>query len=290
MTEGFEVDTASLRRLIGFLIDGGVSGLFMLGSTSEAVYLTDAQRQTVIETALEEANGRVPVMAGIVDMTTARCLEHARAAQKAGVDAVVLTAPFYLQSSQLEIIEHFRAVRAAVNVPILAYDIPVAVHVKLERATVLQLAREGVITGIKDSSGDEGNFRALVIERPSPHFCIFTGSELLVDTTVFIGANGAVPGLANVDPAGFVRLYRAARAGDWATARREQERIFRLFTIVQAARPGRMGRGSAAYGAFKTALMLRGVIATNVVGRPQLRLGADEVERVGRTLVEVGLL
>lgn len=291
MTEDFEVDEHSLRRLIAFHLDAGVSGLFMLGSTGEAVFLTDAQRARVLEIAVDAVAGRVPVLAGIVDMTTARCLDHARAARRAGADALVLTAPFYMTPSQYEVLEHFRCVRAAVDLPILAYDIPVAVHTKLERQTILALAREGTIVGVKDSSGSEATFRALALDRATlPRFVLFTGSELLVDLAVYVGASGAVPGLANVDPHGFVRLYRAAAAGDWQAARREQARIFRLFEIVRAATPGRMGGGSAAFGAFKTALMLRGVIATNVVGRPQSRLNDEEVARVREILRTVDLL
>lgn len=291
LTEGFEVDEASLRRLIAFLLDGGVSGLFVLGSTSEAVFLSDAQRARVIEIALDAAAGRVPVLAGIIDMTTGRCLEHARVAEHLGADALVLTAPFYMTPSQGEIAEHFRMVHAAVDLPILAYDIPVAVHTKIERQTILALARDRVIAGVKDSSGNEANFRQLALDRPTlPCFHLFTGSELLVDLAVYVGASGAVPGLANVDPHGFVRLYQAAYSGDWETARTEQARLFHLFNIIRAATPGRMGGGSAAFGAFKTALMLRGVIATNAVGRPQLRLNVDEVMRVRETLVEVDLL
>jgi 4-hydroxy-tetrahydrodipicolinate synthase len=291
MTEDYEIDTASLRRLVGFLIENGVNGLFLLGSTSEAAFLTDAQRATVIETVLAATHGRVPVLAGIVDMTTARCIEHARAARRAGVDALVLTAPFYMQPTQDEIMQHFRTVRAAVDLPIIAYDIPVFVNVKLANDTVMRLAHEGTIIGIKDSSGNEADFRRLAMSRATnPSFCVFTGSELLIDHAVHSGASGAVPGLANVDPAGFVRLYQAARSGDWATARREQERIFTLYTIVHVAPPSRMSRGSSAFGSFKTALMLRGILANNVVGRPQIRLNAEEVARVRQTLITVGLL
>jgi 4-hydroxy-tetrahydrodipicolinate synthase len=291
MTEDFEIDTTSLRKLVNFLIENGVHGLFLLGSTSEAAFLTDAQRATVIKTALEAANRRVPILAGIVDMTTARCIEHATDAHDAGVDAVVLTAPFYMLPTQDEILQHFSAVRAAVDVPIIAYDIPVFVNVKLANDTVTRLAREGTIVGIKDSSGNEAEFRRLAMARAAnPAFHVFTGSELLIDHAVYSGASGAVPGLANVDPAAFVRLYEAARSGDWATARREQERLFILYSIVHAALPSRMSRGSSAFGSFKTALMLRGIIATNVVGRPQIRFNADEVERVRRTLITVGLL
>ena len=222
MTEDFEVDTASLERLIGFLLDAGVHGLFMLGSTSETVFLTDRQRATVLDVAVRTTGGKVPVLAGVIDMTTAPSLDHARVAKQAGVDALVLTAPFYTRASNEEIIAHFRTVQSEIGLPIMAYDIPSAVHVKIERATMLAMAREGLIAGVKDSSGDDANFRGLVMDaRALPGFLTFTGSELLVDAALLVGASGSVPGLGNVDPAGFVRVYNAARAGKWELARDE---------------------------------------------------------------------
>lgn len=291
MTEDFEVDTASLERLIGFLLDAGVHGLFMLGSTSEMAFLTDRQRETVLDIAVRTTGGKVPVLAGVIDMTTAPSLDHARVAAKTGVDALVLTAPFYTRVSTEEIVAHFRTIHTEVGLPIMAYDIPSAVHVKIERPTVLAMAREGLITGIKDSSGDDANFRGLVMDaRGLPGFSAFTGSELLVDAALLVGASGSVPGLGNVDPAGFVRIYNAARAGNWEQARDEQERLYRLFSIIYGSMPGRMGFTASALGGFKTALMLRGVIATNAIGRPLTRYTADEVERVRQVLVEAELL
>jgi 4-hydroxy-tetrahydrodipicolinate synthase len=286
-----EVDVPSLRRLIAFLLDNGVHGLFMLGSTSESALLTNGQRARVLEVAVEAADGRVPVLAGVIDTSTARSLEQARRAREIGVDALVLTAPFYVRTGRNEIAEHFRIIRQAVDLPIVAYDIPSAVQVKLDRETVVQLAREGVIAGIKDSSGNEANFRGLVLEmRDLPRFRIFTGSELLVDLALQMGAHGSVPGLGNVDPAGYVKIYDAFRAGDLASARTEQERLFRLFAIVYAGASDRMGFTASALGAFKTALVLRGVIATNVPGRPLTRLNDEEVERVRAGLVAADLL
>jgi 4-hydroxy-tetrahydrodipicolinate synthase len=285
LTEAFEVDTQSLQRLIEFQLAAGVHGIFVLGSTGETAFLTDAQRATVLDVAVRTVAGQVPVLAGVIDMTTARTLEHARAARQAGVDGIVMTAPFYTRISQVELVEHFRLVHAALDLPLFAYDIPVGVHTKIARETMLQMASDGLIVGVKDSSGDEANFRALVMERANfQTFITFTGSELLVDTALQVGASGAVPGLANVDPAGYVRLYQAAQAGDWQGARREQERLFRLFSIVAAGAPGRMGPGSSAMGGFKTALLLRGVIATNVVGRPQIRLNEEEVSKIRHAL------
>lgn len=289
LTEAFEVDTQSLQRLIEFQLAAGVHGLFVLGSTGETVFLTDAQRATVLDVVVRTVAGQVPVLAGVIDMTTARTLEHARAAQKAGVDGIVVTAPFYTRISQVELVEHFRLMHAALDLPIFAYDIPVGVQTKIARETMRQLISEELIVGLKDSSGDEANFRALVMDRPEG-FLAFTGSELLVDTALQIGASGAVPGLANVDPAGYVRLYQAAQAQDWQAARLEQERLFRLFSIVAAGTPGRMGTGSSAMGGFKTGLWLRGVIATNVVGRPQIRLNAEEVNSVRQALNEAQLI
>lgn len=291
MTEDFEVDTASLERLIGFLLDAGVHGLFMLGSTSETVFLTDRQRATVLDVAVRTTGGRVPVLAGVIDMTTAPSFDHAHVAAKAGVDALVLTAPFYTRVGTEEIVAHFRTIHDAVGLPIMAYDIPSAVHVKIERPTILAMAREGLIAGVKDSSGDDANFPGLVMDaRGLPGFAAFTGSELLVDAALLVGANGSVPGLGNVDPAGFVRIYNAARAGNWEQARDEQERLYRLFSIIYGGTQGRMGFTASALGGFKTALMLRGVIATNVIGRPLTRYTADEVARVRQVLVEAELL
>lgn len=290
-TEDHAVDLDSLRRLIEFQIAGGVHGLFVLGSTSETVFLTSEERTTVIEVTVRATAGRVPIVAGVLGTTTVPCIEYARAAQRAGAAGIVLTAPFYARTSQPEILEHFRQVRAAVDLPILAYDIPSAVHAKIERPTLLTLAREGTIAGVKDSSGDDANFRGVVMEsRDIPGFATFTGSELVVDAALLFGASGVVPGLGNVDPAGYRRLYDAARAGDWAAARREQERLYRLFRIVFAGDSGRMGGGASAYGGFKTALVLQGVIATNVVGRPQPRFNDDEVARVREIMAEAGLL
>lgn len=290
-SEDGDLDVPSLERLLGFLLDGGVHALFLLGSTSETALLTPAQRRKVLEVGIATAGGQVPILAGVIDTSTGPVIEHARTAQTAGVDALVVTAPYYVRVDQAETLGHFRAIHDAVPLPILAYDIPSAGPPKLDRATVLTLAREGTIVGIKDSSGDAVNFRNLLMEsRDLPRFATFTGSELLVDTALSLGASGCVPGIGNVDPVGYVHLYDAVRAGDMETARQEQERLIRLFRIITCGTPGRMGFTASALGGFKTALVLRGVIATNVMGRPMTRYNAEETAKVRGMLEEAGLL
>lgn len=291
LTESCAVDTASLERLLAFHLDAGVHGVFLLGTSSETTLLSDRQRAIVIETGIGAVGGRVPVIVGVLDTSTAAVIDQARVARDLGADALVVTAPFYVSANQAEILDHFRRVRAAVDLPILAYDIPVTVHSKLAKETVLTLAREGTVVGIKDSSGDEGNLRALLVEsREIPGFAVFTGAERTADLSLSYGASGIVPGLGNVDPSGFVRLYTAAKAGDWDRARAEQDRILRLFPLIHSGDASRMSMFSSIYGAFKTALMLQGVVSTNVVAPPMTRFNDAEVETVRRILTDVGLL
>ncbi|MEV5429047.1 dihydrodipicolinate synthase family protein [Streptomyces sp. NPDC052701] len=294
LTPDREVDVPSLLRLVDHLVAGGVRGLFVLGSTSEAAYLTDRQRGLVVESVTAHVGGQLPVLAGAIDMSTPRVLDHVRQVTRAGADAVVVTSPFYSRTHPAEVARHYRLVAAACPVPVLAYDLPVAVHTKLAAELVLELAAEGVLAGLKDSSGDLGGFRAVATgARAHPGitgFSVLTGSELIVDAALAVGADGAVPGLANVDPHGYVRLDRSWRAGDPERARAEQERLCALFGMVDVGDPARMGAGSSAIGAFKAALHLRGVIACPATAEPQVPLSADEVERVGVFLAGAGLL
>ncbi|MFJ3492580.1 dihydrodipicolinate synthase family protein [Streptomyces sp. NPDC086091] len=291
LTPDREVDVPSLRALVDHLTGAGVHGLFVLGSTSEAAYLTDRQRRLVTETVAEHTAGRLPVLAGAIDMTTPRVLDHVATAAAAGADAVVVTVPFYARTHPAEIARHYRLIAERSPVPVIAYDIPSAVHTKLPAALVLELAAEGVLAGLKDSSGDLAGFREIVTgARALTGFSVLTGSELFADAALVLGAHGAVPGLANVDPHGYVRLARLVRDGDLAAARAEQERLCALFGLVNAADPARMGGGSAALGAFKTALHLRGVIACPLTAEPQIPLSAEETARVGKHLAAAGLL
>lgn len=290
LTESYEVDYASLTRVIENLLDGGVHGLFVLGSSGEIVFHDDATRRMIIEHTIRIANGRVPVLAGTIDPATDRTIGHAKAAQELGVDAVVVTAPFYARTSQPEVADHFRYVRDAIDIPVIAYDIPVCVNIKLDRKTTVALAREGVISGLKDSSGDDGNFRFCLLDlADKPDFFLMTGSEIVVDNALQMGAHGVVPGLANVDPHGYVRLWNHARAGDWDAARKEQERLCRLFEMVWIALP-RVSAGSAGVGSFKTAMQQLGIIETNLMARPQRRLDAAETAKVVEMVRAAGLM
>lgn len=291
LTEDGEIDVPSLERLVEFLIEAGVTGLFALGSSGEAAFLTDARRDRAIDVVVRTAAGQVPVLAGCIETTTPRVTERAEIAGKLGADAVVVTAPFYPRVNRAEVDRHFRAVKAATGLPVLAYDVPVSVHTKLDPGQVVSLAAEGIIDGIKDSSGDDVGFRQVLLGVAGlPGFSALTGHEVVVDAMMLAGAHGAVPGLANVDPHGYVRLVRACDEGRWADARAEQDRLTRLFRIVEAASPETAGGSTRGVGAFKTALALRGVIASPAVSLPMRELTGEETGAIAALLEEAGLL
>lgn len=288
LTPERELDVASLERLAGFLIEAGMHGLFVTGSTGEVAYLPDETRYRALEVVAGVAAGQVPVLAGIIDTTTPRVIEHAKASKAAGADALVATAPFYAPTSPAEFPGHFRAIRAAVDLPLVAYDIPVSVGHKLPTDVVLELAEDGTFAALKDSSGDLDGLRA-VLERTDRLRC-FSGSETLADLGLFIGAHGLVPGIGNVDPHGYLRLYEAARRGDWAAAKAEQLRLRRLFRMIHVGDARGMGRYSSAIGAFKEGLVARGVITGGTTSEPMIPLNDTERAAVRTHLAEAGLL
>ncbi len=294
-TENFEVDEPSLRKLINHLIDGGVHGLFVLGSTSEVAYLTDKNRADVLRISIDETKGRIPVVAGAIDMTTLRVNEHVKTAIDAGVEGIVITAPFYVRTHPLEIAEHFRMVKKACgDVRLYAYDIPVAANgVKLETSTVLTLAQEGVIQGLKDSSGSDAGLRAVSLGRHRlglKEFTVLTGSELTVDSALMAGMDGVVPGIGNIDPRGYVNIFNYVQAGELDKARAEQERLFEMFGLVDVGPTNRMGRASSAIGAFKASLQLLGIIKHGRTAPPQIPLNDAEINAIKPFLIGAGLL
>ena len=284
------LDLASLDSLVEHLVGAGVHGLFVLGSSGQVAYLTDEERATVVERVIATVAGRVPVVVGTPDLTARRILAHARKAEELGAAAVVVTAPLYALNNAAEIADHFRMIAAGIDIPVIAYDVPVRGPAKLGRDMLVELGREGVIAGVKDSSGDDVAFRRLVDANRAAGapLSISTGHEVMVDGMFLLGAEGAVPGLANVDPAGYVRLFDAAQRGDWDAARTEQDRINQLFEIAFAPQ-GRSG-DAGGIGAFKAACAALGVIASGAMPAPIQPLDADEVAGVEAILREVGLL
>ncbi len=283
------VNYADLDHLVEHLITAGVDGLFPMGSTGQVAYLTDADRVAIVEAVCRKAAGRVPVIVGAIDLTAARVIESARALIAAGADAVVATAPVYAINDETEVADHFRQIRAGIDAPLFAYDIPVRVKTKLSPRLLVDLGREGVLVGVKDSSGDDVSFRRLIAmnNAAGKPLSLFTGHEVVVDAMALMGADGAVPGLANVDAGAYARLWKAASSGDMKTAIAEQEYLNRLFEIVFQA-TGRSG-DAAGVGAFKVAMEAVGLLSSAMMSLPVKPFDAATVAKIHAIVKDVGV-
>ena len=151
LTPDERVDRASLKSLVSWLVDEGVHGIWALGTTAEFPCLDADERQAALEATVEAVAGRVPVVANVSDCSTGLAIRHGRVAQRVGVDAIALTPPYYYPHSMDEMLAHYRAMREAIDLPLLVYNIPQTVKVKMDVTTTLKLAEEGTIVGIKDS-------------------------------------------------------------------------------------------------------------------------------------------
>ena len=207
-----------------------------------------------------------------------------------GADALVATCPFYALQGMTEVEEHFRILHEELDLPIFAYDIPVCVHTKLPWKLLAKLGAEGVLAGVKDSSGDDISFRYLVQEneKNGHPMSILTGHEVVVDGAYLGGADGSVPGLANVEPEGYVRQWKAAQAGDWATVKAEQDRLNEISHIWDVT-SGVQGYAGGV-GAFKTAMNLMGIFDSPTMPRPVKAMTGENVEAIKKVLQDNGLL
>ena len=289
-TPDHQLDVVSFERSINRLIEAGVDGLFFLGSSGEAVLATDERRDQIVREAVRIVDHRVPVLVGIIDTQTERVLEHGRRALALGADALVATAPFYALGGPADVEEHFRILHQELDAPLFAYDIPVCVHTKLPWKMLARLGTEGVLAGVKDSSGDDVSFRYLVQEneKNGHPLTLLTGHEIVVDGALLSGADGSVPGLANVEPEGYVRMWKAAQEGNWAEVKREQDRLNEISHIFDVT-SGVQGYG-AGVGAFKCALNLMGIFDSDQMPRPVKPLDGQNREAIKQVLIANGLL
>ena len=289
-TPDHQLDVVSFERSINRLIEAGVDGLFFLGSSGEVVFATDERRDQIVREAVRIVDHRVPVLVGIIDTETERVLEHGRRALALGADALVATAPFYALGGPADVEEHFRILHQELDAPLFAYDIPVCVHTKLPWKMLARLGAEGVLAGVKDSSGDDVSFRYLVQEneKNGHPLTLLTGHEIVVDGALLSGADGSVPGLANVEPEGYVRMWKAAQEGNWTEVKREQDRLNEISHIFDVT-SGVQGYG-AGVGAFKCALNLMGIFDSDQMPRPVKPLDSQNREAIKQVLVANGLL
>jgi len=228
------LDEAGIRRLVEHTIAGDVHGLLALGSTGEGASLGERPRSQVLACVVEAAAGRVPVICGVAQPHLEAARTEVAAASRLGAHAALVTPPFYYPTDQATVLAFYRRLAADSKIPLLLYNIPQFTKVVSEPATVAQLAREGSIAGIKDSSRDFEYFENVCIAtRDLPRFRIFTGSDSMLLASLAMGAAGTICGAANVAPSWVVRIYDDFQRRDWESARTGQGALIELVTALR---------------------------------------------------------
>lgn len=228
------VDEPAVKRLVDHVIAGGVRGLVPLGSTGETASLEEPARRTMLRATVAAAAGRVPVVCGVAQSHLASAQAELRAAAELGADAALVAPPFYYPMDQPTVLAFYRELARQSRLPILLYNIPQFTKVVAEPATVAQLAREGAIRGIKDSSRDFEYFEGVCIAtRDQPDFRIFTGSDTMLLAALAVGGAGTICGAGNVAPSWVVRIFDAYQAKDLASARKFQDELYQLVAAVR---------------------------------------------------------
>jgi 4-hydroxy-tetrahydrodipicolinate synthase len=230
-----QIDESALRRLVDRSIDGGVDGVVACGSTGEFAAMSGAERRFVVETVIDQTANRVPVVAQTGAVSTAEAVELSRHAEAAGASVLMVVAPYYEPLSLDETLEYLRTVAAAVDIPIMLYNLPVATGVNLDPDTVGRLAREvDNIRYIKDTSADMAQAGQL-INRHGDVISTFVGWDSLLLAAITEGAAGVMAGTANVMPAQLVSIHRALTAGYLNRARREWAQLYPLMDAIMSA-------------------------------------------------------
>jgi dihydrodipicolinate synthase/N-acetylneuraminate lyase len=223
------LDVAGLERLIEHVVGGGVSGVFVLGTTGEGPSLGYRLRREHVERTCQLVQGRVPVLVGISDTAFMESVNLARHAAEAGAAAVVVAPPYYIPEGQPELQEYLRHLVAELPLPVLLYNLPALAKVPFDVETVRRAMDEPRIVGLKDSSGDMIYFHhVLGLLGQRPDWTLLIGPEEMLFDALLAGGHGGVSGGANLFPELYVQLVEAARTGELARARELHGLIMRV--------------------------------------------------------------
>jgi dihydrodipicolinate synthase/N-acetylneuraminate lyase len=277
------IDIEGLERLIEHTIQGGIHGIFILGTTGEFASLSHKMRGELIELTCKFAKGRIPVMAGISDSAFSESLNLARVAAGCGADAVVLTPPYYFTSGQPELLEYLKRIMVQMPLPLFIYNMPAHTKVVFEPDTVKEAATIPGITGMKDSSSNLAYFKQVQYAlRDRDDFTFLVGPEEFLSEFVLTGGHGGVNGGANMFPKLYVSLYNASVNRDFETISRLQQIVMQVSTTIY-----KVGHhGSSYLKGLKCALSVMG-ICNDFMAEPFHRFKEPERMKIRQMLEEL---
>lgn len=231
MKENGDLDVEAYEKIINNCIEKGVHGIFTMGSCGEGSCVSRAMRLDVVKNAARIADGRVPVMAGVIEASTARVIEGIKELEQTGVEYFVVTPAFYIGCTcQDEIVRHYEKICKSVKAAIIVYNIPPMAHADILPETMVKLAAIDGIAAFKDSTSSWNLFQEGLFLKEKYNFTLLNGHEDLCGAGMLFGADGCVPSLGNVFPEIYVELFEAAQAGDTKRVYGIQKKIWELRT------------------------------------------------------------
>ncbi|MGC1684594.1 MAG: 4-hydroxy-tetrahydrodipicolinate synthase [Candidatus Acidiferrales bacterium] len=224
------LDEGALRRLVRRQVDAGIDFLVSCGTTGECPTLTQGERLRIVELTIEEARGRVPVVAGAGGYNTAEVIETVRKFQSIGVDGILSVTPYYNKPTQEGLYQHYEAIAAATTLPIIVYSVVGRTGVNVEPATIRRLAEIDNIVGIKEASGNISQMAAIANGVPDS-FVVLSGDDAITLPLAALGGQGVISVVSNEIPAEMSRLTHLCLQNNFPAARELHRKYFPLMEV-----------------------------------------------------------
>ena len=281
LEENGKINFNFLEKQVNYLYSAGVDGVFINGTTGEGAWLTIEEKVQIFKLVKEINEGKIFLCAACLQPSTEMVINEIKIIEKYRPDYIVAVTPYYYSVSQDVIIEHFKKIAHYSSAPLIIYNIPQCTYNKIELSTVLKLAEEENIAGVKDSSGDFISFSRGVYTSMSESFSWIQGEDYLDGPAFNCGANGIVTGLGNVWIEPYVKMYQAAKVGNNLIVNKMQKEIDDLYELTQVT-------GGKVIPAIKTAVALLGR-STKWMKISSQTLSEQEVEEVKRIIKTFGI-
>lgn len=278
------IDFKGLEKLLDHLINGGVSGVFLMGTTGEGTSISPRMRKELIKYSVEYVKGRVPVFVSIADCCIEESLNMACYAKECGASYLVSALPFYLGLTQTEIIDYYTTIADNVPLPLFLYNIPAQTKLMISVEAVKTLAKHPNIIGMKDSSGNGTYFNTLLAEVKAeyPDFTILVGPDEMLASTMALGGNGGVNSGSNLFPELYVNLFKACKAKDTERILKLQKLVMKVSTEVYS-----VDKSSVSFlKGLKAALFTEGLI-TDYICEPLQKVNGTDLETIKKNVAEL---
>ncbi|ODS35156.1 MAG: 4-hydroxy-tetrahydrodipicolinate synthase [Candidatus Altiarchaeales archaeon WOR_SM1_86-2] len=225
------VDEEGLRRNVEFQIENGSSGLVTVGTTGESPTVTPGEHKRITEIAADQANGRVPVIAGTGSNSTDEAIEYTKHAEDCGADASLQVSPYYNKPTQEGLYRHFKAIADAVDIPVILYNIQGRTAVNIEPETMLRLSKIDNIVGVKEASGSIDQVSKILMLTCDEDFVLLSGDDSMTLPMMALGGVGVISVVANIVPSQTAELVKLCEEGNFEDARKIH---YKLLPLIHA--------------------------------------------------------